>query len=147
MENKPFLCSDFFKSHSNSSMWNRVMERLNVQCLKQDSEDVFRIQYSSVILNYCVFKTHHVSETGFCLRVQVKPTQLGPIDIVSPCLRRQNPVAETSCFKIKTGRWIISRNIKLLPKISITIILKLVINAMKLLNLLKNAPHPVRSEH
>jgi hypothetical protein len=25
---------------------------------------------------------HSVSETGFCLRLQVRPTQLGPIDIV-----------------------------------------------------------------
>jgi hypothetical protein len=24
---------------------------------------------------------HNVSETGFCLRLQVKPTQLGPIDV------------------------------------------------------------------
>jgi hypothetical protein len=28
----------------------------------------------------------NVSETGFCLRLQVKPTQLGRIDIASPCL-------------------------------------------------------------
>jgi hypothetical protein len=27
---------------------------------------------------------HNVSETGFCLRLQVKPTQLGPIDRTSP---------------------------------------------------------------
>jgi hypothetical protein len=26
-----------------------------------------------------LFKTHNVSETGFYLRVQVEPTQLGPI--------------------------------------------------------------------
>jgi hypothetical protein len=30
---------------------------------------------------------HNVSETGFCLRIQVKPTQLGPIDRASPYLR------------------------------------------------------------
>jgi hypothetical protein len=32
------------------------------------------------------FSKHNVSETGFCLRLQVKPTQLGPIDRASPCL-------------------------------------------------------------
>jgi hypothetical protein len=26
------------------------------------------------------FSKHNVSETGFCLRLQVKPTQLGPVD-------------------------------------------------------------------
>jgi hypothetical protein len=31
---------------------------------------------------------HNISETGFCLRLQVKPTKLGPIDTVSPYLRR-----------------------------------------------------------
>jgi hypothetical protein len=41
---------------------------------------------------------HNVSETGFCLRLQVEPTQLGPIDRpsstrngpeIKPVLRRQ----------------------------------------------------------
>jgi hypothetical protein len=30
------------------------------------------------------FSKHNVSETGFRLRLQVKPTQLGPIDKASP---------------------------------------------------------------
>jgi hypothetical protein len=30
---------------------------------------------------------HNVSETGFCLLLQVKPAQLGPIDRASPYLR------------------------------------------------------------
>jgi hypothetical protein len=38
----------------------------------------------------------NVSETGFCLHLQVKPTQLGPIDRASPYLRR---------------RWIMSKNV------------------------------------
>jgi hypothetical protein len=33
------------------------------------------------------FKKHNVSETGFCFRPQVKPTQLDPIDRASPYLR------------------------------------------------------------
>jgi hypothetical protein len=32
-------------------------------------------------------KVHNVSKTGFCLRLQVQPTQLGPIDRASPYLR------------------------------------------------------------
>jgi hypothetical protein len=40
-----------------------------------------------------LFKTHHVSETGFCLRLQVKSIQLGPIDRASPYLRN------IMCFK------------------------------------------------
>jgi hypothetical protein len=32
-----------------------------------------------------------VSETGFCLRLQVKPTQLGRIDRASPSLRTPVP--------------------------------------------------------
>jgi hypothetical protein len=30
---------------------------------------------------------HNVSETAFCLRLQVKPTQLGPMDRASPYLQ------------------------------------------------------------
>jgi hypothetical protein len=30
------------------------------------------------------FSKHNVSETEFCLRLQIKPTQLGPIDRASP---------------------------------------------------------------
>jgi hypothetical protein len=33
------------------------------------------------------FSKHAVSENGFCLRLQVKPTQMGPIDRASPYLR------------------------------------------------------------
>jgi hypothetical protein len=33
------------------------------------------------------FSKHNVSEIGFCLRLQVKPTQLGPIDGANPYLR------------------------------------------------------------
>jgi hypothetical protein len=33
------------------------------------------------------FSKHNVSETGFCLRLQVKPTQLNAIDRASPYLR------------------------------------------------------------
>jgi hypothetical protein len=34
---------------------------------------------------------HNVSETGFCLRFQVKPTQLSPIDRASPYLLKVKP--------------------------------------------------------
>jgi hypothetical protein len=43
-------------------------------------------------MSRCFYLKHDVSETGFCLRLQVELTQLGPID------------------RIKTGRWIMSRN-------------------------------------
>jgi hypothetical protein len=33
-----------------------------------------------------IYFSKHVSETGFCLRLQVKPTQLGPIDSPGPYL-------------------------------------------------------------
>jgi hypothetical protein len=34
---------------------------------------------------------HDVSETEFCLRFQVEPTQLDSIDVTNLCLRRQDP--------------------------------------------------------
>jgi hypothetical protein len=37
------------------------------------------------------FSKHNISETGFCLRLQVKPTEWGPIDRSSPYLRTPVP--------------------------------------------------------
>jgi hypothetical protein len=39
---------------------------------------------------------HNLLETGLCLRLQVKPTQLGPIDIAGPCLRTPAPTQDSS---------------------------------------------------
>jgi hypothetical protein len=36
-----------------------------------------------------LFNTPNVSETGFCLRLQVKPAKLGPIDRANPYLWTQ----------------------------------------------------------
>jgi hypothetical protein len=38
-----------------------------------------------------LFKARNVSETGFCLRLQVEPTQLVPFDKASPYLRTPAP--------------------------------------------------------
>jgi hypothetical protein len=34
--------------------------------------------------SFCLFTTHTVSETGLCLRLKAKRTQMGPIDRTSP---------------------------------------------------------------
>jgi hypothetical protein len=47
----------------------------------------------SIVLFY-LFKTYNVSETGFCLRLKVKPTQLGPIDRASPYLQTLSPTQD-----------------------------------------------------
>jgi hypothetical protein len=49
------------------------------------------------IIHCCFYLKHNVSEAGFCLRLQIKHTPLGPIDRDSPYLR--------------TGWWIMSRNV------------------------------------
>jgi hypothetical protein len=91
-------------------------------CTKTNSHMDFNYKYyvfghypsSCLYLECPVSISKHVSETGFCLRLKVKPTQLGPIDRASPYLRtnwigftwrwRQNPVSEKLCFERKTGR-------------------------------------------
>jgi hypothetical protein len=42
---------------------------------------------------------HSVSETGFCLRLQVKPTQLGPIDRAGPYLRTESSLRNVVRFQ------------------------------------------------
>jgi hypothetical protein len=47
------------------------------------------------IIQYPVFtETHNVSETAFCLRLQVEPIQLGPVDRASPYLRTPAPTQD-----------------------------------------------------
>jgi hypothetical protein len=38
---------------------------------------------------------YNVSETEFCLRLQVEPTELGPMDRASPYLRTPAPTQDT----------------------------------------------------
>jgi hypothetical protein len=39
----------------------------------------------------CVYLKHGVLETGFCIRLQVGPIQLSPVDRTSPYLRIPAP--------------------------------------------------------
>jgi hypothetical protein len=53
-----------------------------------------------------LFKVHKVSETGFCLRLQVEPTQLGPIDRPSPYFLERRIQSPNRCvfnFKQDNG--------------------------------------------
>jgi hypothetical protein len=60
-----------------------------------------------------LFKTHNVSETGFCLRLQAEPTQLGTIDRAPIELRfhlkteTESSLWNAACFKQKQddGFW------------------------------------------
>jgi hypothetical protein len=54
----------------------------------------------------CLFSKHNISETGFYLRLQVKPTQLGPIDRANPYLRRET---ESSLWNVVF--WTINRTV------------------------------------
>jgi hypothetical protein len=51
-----------------------------------------------------LFKTHAVSETGFCLRLQVEPTPLGPIGRASPAFRTAAPKSKTLCYWRSVGQ-------------------------------------------
>jgi hypothetical protein len=68
--------------YSQINLWSQ-----SDQTLSREHETPYRMQLlcfwtSSGIL--FLFKTHSFSETGFCLRLQVEPTQLGPIDRARP---------------------------------------------------------------
>jgi hypothetical protein len=74
------------------------------ECLKK--KRLIQILFLDIIHRHIVISKHDVSETGFCLHLQVKRTQIrwqalalsiGPNWIVSTWRQRQNPVSETSC--------------------------------------------------
>jgi hypothetical protein len=68
--------------------------------LKYDEEYYVSGHYASSCLNLktpsCLYYKTQLSETGSCLRLQVKPAQLGPIDRASFYFR----TSETLCFVI-----------------------------------------------
>jgi hypothetical protein len=54
---------------------------------------------------------HKVSETGFCLRLQVNPTQLGSINRASPYLRTVDNIQEhINCTKLPSSQIFRSMN-------------------------------------
>jgi hypothetical protein len=53
---------------------------------------------------------------GFCLRLQVKPTQLGPVDRASPCLRTPAPTQDT-VYKWSTAQPVCESQDKALKKL------------------------------
>jgi hypothetical protein len=81
------------------------MSPVPIVAARQD--DVFTsIMFLDIIQSLVHFlKNHNVSETGFCLRLQVKPTQLDPIDRASPYLRTSMSVTQ-EFHKIRTPQTI-----------------------------------------
>jgi hypothetical protein len=56
-----------------------------------DSYICHKYYVSGHYLSFCFYLKSNVSETGFCLHLQVKPTQLDTIDRASPYLRTTVP--------------------------------------------------------
>jgi hypothetical protein len=75
---------------------------LSVLTVRQFNKEIFSTNghYSSS----CFYLKHNVSDTGFCLRLQVKPTPLGSIDRASPYLRisAQHKIGYTKYGEEKT---------------------------------------------
>jgi hypothetical protein len=65
----------------------------------------FYLKYLPVYIS-----THDVSKTGFCLRLQLEPSHLGPIDRASPYLRSID-WAKLSRFYFKTETEPSTRNV------------------------------------
>jgi hypothetical protein len=55
---------------------------------------VIFLKGNSIDASSCSYLKHNVSENGFCLRLQVEPTQLGPIARASPYLRTPAPTQD-----------------------------------------------------
>jgi hypothetical protein len=85
---------------------NRLLSFDTWTTLEIDGQTIFLLQLLcfwtlSVVL--FLFKTHNVSESGFYLRLQVEPNQLGPIGIASPYLRTPAPTQDRT-YKPSTAQ-------------------------------------------
>jgi hypothetical protein len=88
---KCFTIASFFAM--NDGLWIHFHENQSINwfgnyhsianfCFRKDSHRQLLCFWTLPIVLF-LFKTY-VSETGFCVRLQVEPTQLGPIDKASP---------------------------------------------------------------
>jgi hypothetical protein len=56
------------------------------------------------ISHYSVFYLkHNISVTGFCLRIQVEPTQLDTVDRTSPCLWTMDNFRNCNSYNLSCG--------------------------------------------
>jgi hypothetical protein len=89
---KEITCRPTRWDNSREEKWQRLTFS---KCFRSNSSLFQKYKYYcfwtlSIVLSLSknialfIFSKHNVSETGFCLRLQVKPTQLIPIDIASP---------------------------------------------------------------
>jgi hypothetical protein len=99
-------CSDLYVDPTQQHMWRR--RPLDVQEFRENTAHLYKYYVSGRYPSCFYLKhrsvyisKHNVSQTGFCLRLTVKPTQSRPID---------RSVSETLYFRQKMGRWIMSRN-------------------------------------
>jgi hypothetical protein len=66
-------------------------------CITKSCHVITIIVLLDSIHNFVLYLKHSISEAGFCLCLQVKPIQLGPVGIASSCL--QPPVRKSkSCY-------------------------------------------------
>jgi hypothetical protein len=82
-----------------------VRKKVNAFCRQEENSIPANLD---IIYRLVFYLKYDISETGFCFRLQVEPTQLDPIGRVNlywTQLRdsiwrpRQNTVSEKSCFK------------------------------------------------
>jgi hypothetical protein len=78
-----------YRSRAHTSPVLRLLHSSIKKCFLsvQASYEIIKLLCLWTLSIVLLFKTHNVSETGFCLRLQMTPTQLGPIDRASPYLR------------------------------------------------------------
>jgi hypothetical protein len=86
--------------HEPDIFWDTNTVVFAVCCLGQKVENTILFKYyiSGHYPSSCFYlkhrpvyiSKHNVSEAGFCLGLQIKPTQVGPIDRASPCLRKES---------------------------------------------------------
>jgi hypothetical protein len=67
-----------------TSMINRINCILRLTAFCVTKFELYKY-FVSRYLSSCFYLKHNVSETGVCLRLQAKPTQLAPIDRAIPC--------------------------------------------------------------
>jgi hypothetical protein len=106
----------FITSSNAYNIEQLIFFMLNIQHFTSKSYVLLQTLYFSTVSIVLLLLKNNISKTLFCLRLQVKPTQLGAIDRASPCLRRpEAPVIH--CLQMSKKCPVTSSTLNSRPKV------------------------------
>jgi hypothetical protein len=97
------ICTIYIDIYKHTATSGIQQKQTRIHLIIQYFKIIIIIEFLDIMHHPVLFYLDYVLETGFCLRLQVEPTQLGPIDTASPYLRTPAPTQDS--IPVSSFRW------------------------------------------